>query len=141
MNRCSFIRYEGEATRLTFAKATSALYCSLATEEEIGKCKGKNGLCSTRVRVAWSREMTAHIHTHRLPCSLLAWLPGLRSKLARGEQRRLDADGEVVLFPLVHYFVAMSVRTNQRALFMLEPHTPYQTEVDVTCYGPPFHLD
>lgn len=81
------------------------------------------GLCSTFVRVAWSREMTALIHTHRLPCSSLAWLPVSHSKLARGEQRRLEADGEVVLFQLAYYFVAMSIRTNQSALFMYELHT------------------
>lgn len=87
--------------------------------------------------------MTAQIHTHRLPCSLLAWLPGLRSKLARREQRRLDADGEVALLQLVHYFVAMSVQTNQKAFFMFDQHThtPYPMGGDVTCYGPPFHLD
>lgn len=44
MNRCSFFfRYEGEATRLTFAKATSAWYGSLTTEEEMGQCKKKKG--------------------------------------------------------------------------------------------------
>lgn len=104
----------------------------------MGQCKKKKkegGLCSTCVRVAWSREMTAQTHTHRLPCSLPACLPCLRSKLARREHRGLDADGEVVPFPLAPYFVAMSVGTNHRAVFMVElhTHTADPIEGNVTC--------
>lgn len=66
---------------------------------------------------------------------LAACLPCLRSKLARREQRGLDVDGEVVPFPLAPYFVAMSVGTNHRAVFMFElhTHTAHPMEGDVTC--------
>lgn len=66
---------------------------------------------------------------------LAACLPCLRSKLARQELRGLDADGEVVPVPLAPYFVAMSVGTNHRAVFMVELHTrtAHPIEGDVTC--------
>lgn len=77
----------------------------------------------------------AHTSAPLLACLLAVCLPCLRSKLARGEQRGLDADGEVVPFPLAPYFVAMSVWTNHRAPFMFELHThrAHPMEDDVTC--------
>lgn len=103
----------------------------------MGQCKKKKGGWGALFDVCQGslEQRDDRTNAHTSAPLLAACLPCLRSKLARREQRGLDVDGEVVPFPLAPYFVAMSVGTNHRAVFMFELHThaAHPMEGDVTC--------